>query len=197
MNLKHGAYAADPKKYKAAYMRMWRLRPETKAWRRDYDRARRERWRVDELCGMCGKEQVRPGGWFGERCLKKKLVSNKTEDRRAKNRAYKRTPRVVAYNRQYKREHQQLLKVEVFKHYGSRCRCCGEAELRFLSIDHTNGWRTIPSAPRSGRKLYAWLKGNDYPDGFQSLCFNCNFAKGHFGSCPHQPVEAYGACLTV
>lgn len=25
-----------------------------------------------------------------------------------------------------------------------------------------------------------------YPAGFRLLCMNCNFAIGHFGSCPHQ-----------
>ena len=26
---------------------------------------------------------------------------------------------------------------------------------------------------------------NNYPEGFQVLCSNCNFAKGKYGSCPH------------
>ena len=37
-----------------------------------------------------------------------------------------------------------------------------------------------------GEKLNRWLKNNNYPKGFQILCWNCNFAKGVLGQCPHQ-----------
>ncbi len=38
----------------------------------------------------------------------------------------------------------------------------------------------------TGSKLYNWLKRNNFPKGFQTMCINCNFAKGMFGVCPHQ-----------
>jgi len=35
-------------------------------------------------------------------------------------------------------------------------------------------------------KFYRWLVENDFPEGFQILCHNCNFAKSHNpGGCPH------------
>lgn len=35
--------------------------------------------------------------------------------------------------------------------------------------------------------LYQWLINNDFPDTFQVLCMNCNFAKYlNGGLCPHQ-----------
>ena len=33
-----------------------------------------------------------------------------------------------------------------------------------------------------------WLYVNDYPDGFQVLCHNCNMAKGIYGKCPHKTI---------
>lgn len=78
------------------------------------------------------------------------------------------------------------VRLAVFSHYGLKCACCGESEYDFLSIDHING---------GGRKhireigttatLYDWLIDNNFPEGFQTLCFNCNLAKGLRGSCPH------------
>lgn len=33
-----------------------------------------------------------------------------------------------------------------------------------------------------------WLRRNNYPNGFQVLCHNCNMAKGFYGKCPHQSI---------
>lgn len=54
-----------------------------------------------------------------------------------------------------------------------------------LVIDHTNGGgnvhrRTVRvEAPH----IYRWLRDQGYPDTFQTLCWNCNYAKDH-GGCP-------------
>ena len=35
--------------------------------------------------------------------------------------------------------------------------------------------------------MYEWIKRNNYPDGFQVLCWNCNSGKGaNGGICPHE-----------
>ena len=77
------------------------------------------------------------------------------------------------------------LRLTVLNHYGKKCICCRETEEKFLSIDHING------GGNKHRKImtmnfYAWLIKNDFPKGFQILCYNCNFSKGHYGQCPHQ-----------
>lgn len=38
----------------------------------------------------------------------------------------------------------------------------------------------------------SWLKTNGYPDGFQTLCHNCNMAKGFYGICPHKEKLVMG-----
>lgn len=70
-----------------------------------------------------------------------------------------------------------------------RCNCCGEKDIRFLSIDHINNGgnkhkREIGT--RSSSQLCAWLVKNGFPEGFQILCFNCNCGKGIHGVCPHK-----------
>lgn len=67
--------------------------------------------------------------------------------------------------------------------YGLSCACCDESEYTFLTIDHI-----VPGRPESGppNRLYQWLYANGYPGGFQTLCFNCNVAKGVKRQCPHR-----------
>ena len=101
-------------------------------------------------------------------------------------------------NRQLSRERHFKDKVAAFEAYGGAiCKCCGETGFDFLSIDHINGdgaahRKEIAGNRKSsyqtcaGHQTYQWLRVNNYPPGFQVLCMNCNFAKGHFGECPHQ-----------
>lgn len=77
------------------------------------------------------------------------------------------------------------LKAEVFSHYcgGGEPKCkCGVTELCILSIDHIAGngaehRREIGMEKRGGYEFYQWLKKNNFPEGFQVLCFNCQFRK--------------------
>lgn len=88
--------------------------------------------------------------------------------------------------------YQRERKIKALEHYSGgipMCNCCGEKEQKFLSIDHINndGNRHRRADP-SAIAIYAWLKKNGYPKGFQVLCFNCNLSKAFFGSCPHKKV---------
>ena len=85
---------------------------------------------------------------------------------------------------QQRRKHGRL-KLAVITHYGGVCICCRESHIGFLSIDHINGGGTQHRV-RIGGHLYEWLIKNNYPEGFQVLCLNCNFAKHLYGRCPHQ-----------
>lgn len=85
------------------------------------------------------------------------------------------------------KERNHNLKLEVIKHYGNKCACCGETRWEFLAIDHIEG---------GGNKhlkairinFYDWLKKNNYPEGFRVLCDNCNNSLGRYGYCPHKVV---------
>jgi hypothetical protein len=79
--------------------------------------------------------------------------------------------------------------------YGGVCACCGTAELKFLTIDHINGGgnqhRKELVATGMGNNFYPWLKDRGYPPGYRVLCFNCNWAVGHYNRiCPHQEEVA-------
>ncbi len=87
------------------------------------------------------------------------------------------------------------LKSEVFSHYCNgfpRCMCCGETQIKFLTLDHINndGGKFRKEIRVTGRNFYRWLKARDFPKEImlQLLCFNCNCAKGAFGICPHKEI---------
>lgn len=98
----------------------------------------------------------------------------------------------VWQSRQKQRESRHTRKFQVLAHYGNngvpQCMCCGEKEFQFLSIDHIVPIRRKREnrSSSTGDKLYLWLIRNGYPKGFQTLCMNCNWAKGFYGRCPHQ-----------
>src|SRR5215469_14892323 len=75
------------------------------------------------------------------------------------------------------------VKLASLQHYSQSeipfCACCGEKQLEFLTIDHINGdGRKHRREAGVGSHLYAWPVRNNFPDGFQVLCFNCNCSKG-------------------
>ncbi len=93
---------------------------------------------------------------------------------------------------QYSKNQRARVKEQVFDHYGWSCQCCGEGHRSFLSIDHVRGGgsKHLGSNGRRllGHFLYKWLVDHNFPAGFQTLCHNCNFSKGHSpdGECEHQ-----------
>jgi len=82
-------------------------------------------------------------------------------------------------------------KIAAFEAYGGKCTCCGEINSKFLTIDHINSNGAEHKRQTNGRAkhMYLWLKNNNYPDGFQVLCYNCNCGRAiNGGVCPHKDV---------
>jgi len=87
----------------------------------------------------------------------------------------------------YHKEKGENLKIEVLTHYGNgKCTCviCGENRLPCLSIDHINGGggqhrKSLGKYGYSGVRFYKWLKDNNFPSGFRTLCMNDQFLVEH------------------
>ena len=138
----------------------------------------------------------------------KKRGAEKTRERRAKNpekynaqmqKWRKNNPkRWSEINSKSGLKNRTKIKKIVFSHYAKplQCVCCGVKGIEFLTIDHIIPKREMGKDSKlidlgftsklRGEKLNRWLKNNNYPTGFQILCWNCNFAKGLFGKCPHE-----------
>lgn len=148
------------------YIQCIKCRNRTKRLRGDLYIRRKEAG----LCQRCGKNPV-DGFLKCEACEKReyKYQSDKPEKQR---------------------ERYRNLKDMVFQSYGGYvCNCCGETEPLFMCIDHINndGADHRHKEKIYGRNIYTWLRKNNYPEGFQVLCQNCNFGKFmNKGSCPHK-----------
>jgi hypothetical protein len=131
-----------------------------------------KRYRDSGMCVQCGKNPPSDARVRCEPCL--------VYQRLAVSKNNKATGRDV---KRYRR-----LRALVFTHYGMACACCGESTSEFLTIDHVNNdGAEHRRAVRNGKgSLHNWLVANKFPDGFQTLCYNCNCAKYRYGLCPHQ-----------
>jgi hypothetical protein len=70
-------------------------------------------------------------------------------------------------------------KINIINHYTNgkmSCQRCGFADCRALSVDHINGGGK-QHLKEIGIKFHRWIIKNNYPDGFQILCMNCQFIK--------------------
>ncbi len=108
---------------------------------------------------------------------------------------YKHREDSILKMRKYHRGYIKNLKINVVAHYSKNknvCSCCGESEIDFLTIDHINNDGAEHRRLIKRRNIYSWLITNNYPDNFQILCMNCNFAKGHRQdkTCPHMLKNA-------
>ncbi|KKN79315.1 hypothetical protein LCGC14_0340970 [marine sediment metagenome] len=102
------------------------------------------------------------------------------------NRKYYRLHRGQVLIRQMvtQRKRSQRLKEEALKYYsiGNKVACvnCGFSNIDALTIDHVNGGgnkHRRQLGGRSGVSFYYWLAENKYPEGYRTLCMNCQFIK--------------------
>lgn len=134
--------------------------------RRNTRKVRKE----NNLCIYCGNK------------TNKNNISSCENCRDSKNKYYKIYKIKIGEN-----TYQRKIKLEVFNAYGgAKCVCCGDEHIEFLTIDHINNDGAKHRKKIFRKSMYYWLRKNNYPNGFQVLCMNCNFSKGKFGYCPHE-----------
>lgn len=70
-------------------------------------------------------------------------------------------------------------RIATIEHYGGKCSECGESRPLRLAIDHMNndGNTHRKEINKYGSGFFKWLVDNDFPEGFQVLCHNCNIEK--------------------
>lgn len=146
------------------------------------------------LCGQCGRRPPVEGMTTCGECLQKE------QEKRAERRSKGLCPvcgdipdhpkKMCAECLRKIRTAKLRLKDEVIAAYGGyRCNCCGTEHKVFLCIDHVNNdGAEQRRAGIDGVQLHRWLKKNGFPEGYQVLCFNCNFAR-QFGPCPCKQAQ--------
>jgi len=122
-------------------------------------RRRREELKVLNLCGSCGKAP-RTSKYSCDACRVRSRESQKRSIGRAK--------------------------AQVFEAYGNKCNCCGEVNLKFLTVDHVLNDCYLDRYTRGSAWYRRVLKLGCPKDRYQLLCFNCNCGRYHNGGvCPH------------
>ena len=89
----------------------------------------------------------------------------------------------------YGKRWQDATKQAVFDHYGWSCSCCGETTKEFLCIDHVDGGGNKHRKTFTG-PIYRLIKNEGFPEGYQTMCWNCNAAKAYYKVCPHLTINA-------
>lgn len=105
------------------------------------------------------------------------------EKRRAyANRYYAEHPKEREAQKQRHRRYNERQKQTVVEHYSQGtmlCCSCGFSDIRALTIDHIDGGGLSHLGQIGKGNLYPWLIKNDFPEGYQVLCMNCNWIKRH------------------
>lgn len=111
---------------------------------------------------------------------------------RAIRRRYKASAKGKETNSRAAKAYRRRQKEKVVEHYSkgtNQCACCAEKMFEFLTVDHIGGGGTKHRKEIGTRDIIPWLVVQNFPPGFQILCFNCNCAKGAYGKCPHEQTS--------
>lgn len=156
----------------AVYHRAWRARAKEKpGWIEHRQQTHRD---------YIQRKKSQSPEWYEKRKVAKRIPNPKKP---WANHVKLTTDQIQARRRAY----YQLVKREVLVKYGGICDCCGETDLKVLSIDHIGNGRP-EGRKRHGMNLYAVLRRSNFPAGYRVLCLNCNMALGFYGYCPHKGV---------
>jgi len=83
------------------------------------------------------------------------------------------------YHKESSKKYRENLRIEVLTYYGQGklvCVTCGEDRLPSLTIDHINN-NGAEHRRQIGSNICLWLKKQGYPEGYQTLCWNCQWMK--------------------
>jgi hypothetical protein len=143
------------------------------------------------VCKTCGLQATERGRAKGQ-CVKCYRADYRKAYRANPENAAKERSASAEYYKANKAEFnakitasRRRLKSRIFAAMGGKCVCCGETEPMFLTLDHVqNDGYLVRKVARHLIYRRAELEGLP-KDRYQVLCWNCNAAKGLFGSCPH------------
>ena len=150
--------ANNPEKHRA-YQRNWS--------RKNTDKTQRYFQTYVSKPGIRKKRNARTKKWEQENPEKVRQNNQKPERKRAR----------IKYHRDNRIDCLKIYSKKVSNSSESICSSCGLKDVRFLQIDHINGVTTNDG--RGASNLVSYLRRNNYPDGYQVLCGNCNWLK-HF-----------------
>jgi hypothetical protein len=193
----------EAKAKKKAYNNRPEYKAKAKAWRQRPEYLAKERVRMQSARNKSMQKVLRQK----PKHIAKRKEYNSRLDVKAKKKAYSANPEFRKKINQTRKDR----RLKVLQHYSKLlsnsnipcCNCCGEnSHVDFLAVDHIRGKKQMDSEPElvklgysskiEGKMILQWIVKNNFPEGFQILCSNCNFAKGikrNNNQCPHEKME--------
>lgn len=161
---------------KKAYWNRWYALNKDKV-KASRSRSKDKRQEYAQKYGELNKERLRE--------YRKKYWEEHKEERKAYGQEYyqRNKVRLLQKAKKYQEQWYDALKTEVLSHYSTggilACVICGEKRLSCLSIDHINndGAEHRRRLGTGGKNFYKWLKEQNFPEGYQTLCMNDQFIK--------------------
>jgi len=102
------------------------------------------------------------------------------------NKGYNQRPDIKKRKNRQRREQHKILQRQFLEMYGGVCMCCGEKDIRFLTLDHVNGNGSADRRERSRAAILREALSDLNTEKYQILCYNCNMGKAiNDGVCPH------------
>lgn len=135
---------------------------------------------MGKVCKVCAPayNKARAQRLYGE---KRGVILERSKEWKQAN-----APKYRSQQRSYRNAKRAELKAAVLAHYGGACACCGEREPMFLTIDHINDDGAEQRKRLGLIDTWKWVHNNNYPAGYQMLCYNCNAGRYRNGGvCPH------------
>ena len=135
------------------------------------------------ICCCCASHKVKPGYRVCERCFTNSVEYKKQMLEQNPNLCHvcyaQDAVKGVKCGRCHSLEVARRSKdrEQVFAVYGDKCVHCGETNIAFLTVDHVNNDGAEHRRSIKNGNLRIWLRKNNFPDGFQILCNNCNWLK--------------------
>ncbi len=94
------------------------------------------------------------------------------------------------YSNRWTKNKAKKNRLKVINNLGAKCACCQESIYELLTIDHINGKGEHTNAQRKNLPKTV-IKEGIPKDKYQTLCHNCNAAKGHNKICPHNHFSVF------
>jgi len=120
-----------------------------------------------------------------------KHIELNRESNRLRAAHYRKTKPEGSRNAARKYKTRKLLenRTAIYNAYGNKCKCCGEDNPLFLTVDHVNSDGHLERKQgkyTSGSQFYNYVVKQGFPENYQLLCYNCNMGRArNMGVCPH------------
>lgn len=131
-------------------------------------------------CIKCGVS-LRGSNWFPAFAKTNNYACRPCALRKQHQRYFEKRQQILSKNRAATRALTERIRLSVLRRYSPqlKCRRCGLSGIRVLTIDHLHDDGAVHRKKGLlGSKFWRWLINSNFPEGYQVLCMNCNFAKG-------------------